>query len=118
MRGNRVAVIELMIIGGQLPSIFKLNTAAIDIAHFYQLAIGGTEGRIAAIARQEQPVAGSHINLLAFMHRKGARLCWIHHALHAMLIPGDDAHFARPLDGERLMLFNPMRRAMEQQNLS
>ena len=70
MRGDSIAVIELVIIGRQRPAIFKVNAATIDIAHFHQFAIGGLEVRSAAIARQQQLVAGSHLDLLAFMHRK------------------------------------------------
>ena len=33
MRGDRITVIELMIIGRQRPAIFKVNAAAIGIAH-------------------------------------------------------------------------------------
>jgi hypothetical protein len=57
MRGNRIAVSELVKIGGQRPAILKVNAAAIDIAHFHKFAIGGSEGRIAAIASQQQLVA-------------------------------------------------------------
>ena len=70
MRGDGIAVIELVVIGGQRPAIFKVNAAAIDIMHFYQFAVGGSEARTAAIARQQQLVAWSHLDLLAFMHRK------------------------------------------------
>ena len=74
MRGNRITVIELMVIHGQCPAILKVNAATIDIAHFHQFAIGGSETRTAAIACQQQFIAGSHLDLLAFMHRKGTRL--------------------------------------------
>jgi len=51
MRSNRVAVIELVVIRGQRPAIFKVNASAIDIAHFHQFAIGGSKVRCAAVAR-------------------------------------------------------------------
>jgi len=67
-------VIELVIIGRQRPAIFKVNTVTINIMHFDQFAVGSSEACIAAIARQQQLIAGSHLDLLAFMHRKRARL--------------------------------------------
>src|ERR1700733_11772260 len=103
MSGDRVAVVELVIVCRQGAAVLKLNAPSIYTAHFCQLAICGAEIRPPSISCQQEPFSRSHFDLMTLMHRERPRLCWTHHALYAVLISGYYVRCVRTFDDECFM---------------
>jgi hypothetical protein len=106
MRGDGVAVFELVIISRQCATILKLNASPLDTTHRHKLAIRGAKTGISTIGSKHETVARSNVDGLPLMDGEGARLCWCKAPVFTARVASDQRARVNAADSEGLVFLH------------